>query len=153
MTEATIQTHFESLSKLKVEELTRSGGRVIGWHETPPTASPQELWTGNSVRAAFLSLLAAREAEDETGATWDGPRSVRAAAIVSRAGGPVTQWLEFRRIYASFWRAALDSETTEDMVRELCSLTAELDKLASAPETDPRPAASSDASKSRASPS
>jgi hypothetical protein len=132
LSSTSVPATFESLSLSEVElTCTGVGARKVGWHETPATARPEELWPGSAVRSAFLQLLAARAAEDATGRTLGKARSVRAAAIVSRACGGSARWLEFRRIYPTFWRAALDAETTETMVREMCALIEELELQAS----------------------
>ena len=134
LNDATVQTHYESLSQARVDELSRSGARVIGWHETPPTALPHELWSGEQVRIAFLALIAARISHDANASSRDVARSVRAAAIVQRAGFSVPYWLEFRRIYPSFWRAALDRLTTPDVVEGFCCLTSEVDSVSLSPD-------------------
>ena len=139
MTKCDVVTgHFASMSSAEVDRLRANGSTVVGWHETAPTATREELWTGSAVRKTFLELLSARVFEDEHWSSEQPPRllSERAAAIVKRTGRPVVQWLEFRRIYASFWRAALDSETDEQTVREMCLLTEELDVLSSDAKTE-----------------
>jgi len=135
-----LKAKIEKYSDEKVSAMRAEGRRVIGFHDVAPTASPDELWTGNRVEEILLTLLRSRIDEDAAwtllGATR--LRSKRAAAIVARTCIPVNICMEFRRIYPTFWAAAIALDENSEDIEQLCTLARELDKLACDPETDQR---------------
>ncbi len=134
-----LKAKIENYSDEKVKSLRALGQRVIGFHDVPPTASRAELWTGQRVEEYLMALVISRIAED---IAWNGSiirrKSKRASAIVYRSCLPLQSCVEFRRIYPTFWTAALCEETEIEMIQQLCVLARELDTLASNPETDQR---------------
>ncbi len=127
-----LKAKIEKISDETLSKMRAAGKRVIGYHDVPPTASRDELWTGAKVENVLMTLLRSRVAEDAAwpllGATTR-LRSKRAAAIVARACIPINICIEFRRIYPTFWVAAIDTEDNSEIIEQLCTLAQELDVL------------------------
>ncbi len=100
---------------------------VLGVHETPPTAAKDELWDGPQVASAFRELMAARVRRDLQFKGTRVPAPQRAVQIVDLTSKDRKFWLEFRRIYPTFWKAALWRETSEEDAQQLLLLISQLD--------------------------
>ena len=135
-----LRSTIEQISDAEVCALRAAGGRVLSYHDVPPTASRAELWTGKKVEEYLLLLSRSRIEEDALwtlrGATTK--KSERAREIVSKTNLPINAVLEFRRIYPTFWTAALSSDDNADVIQQLCVLARELDTLSDDPATDQR---------------